>query len=138
MRSLFVDTSAWCALYDRGDAGHGRVLASWEALREERARFVTSDYVLSETLTVVRFHAGLRLAVQLGEWVQQSSVVSLQRVTPTLWQDAWDIFRSYEDKGFSFVDCTSFALMRQLDLPEALALDHHFAQAGFMILPGPC
>jgi hypothetical protein len=80
----------------------------------------------------------LRLAVQLGEWVQQSSVVSLQRVTPTLWQDAWDIFRSYEDKGFSFVDCTSFALMRQLDLPEALALDHHFAQAGFMILPGPC
>ena len=45
------------------------------------------------------------------------------------------IFFRYRDKDFSFTDCTSFALMRELRIREALTTDKHFRQAGFQMLP---
>ena len=51
-----------------------------------------------------------------------------------IWQAAWDVFVRYDDKDFSF-DCTSFAIMRQLGLINALAFDPNFEQAGFVMLP---
>ena len=45
------------------------------------------------------------------------------------------MFFRYRDKDFSFTDCTSFILMRELKLREALTTDHHFVQAGFAIKP---
>jgi len=32
------------------------------------------------------------------------------------------------------IDCTSFVVMQQLALTEALTTDHHFEQAGFIRL----
>jgi predicted nucleic acid-binding protein len=46
-----------------------------------------------------------------------------------------DILPQYADKGFSFTDCTSFALMERLDINTVFAFDDHFTQYGkFMIL----
>jgi len=39
----------------------------------------------------------------------------------------------YDDKDFSLVDATSFALMRRLGIDEALAYDHNFEQFGFRL-----
>ena len=44
-------------------------------------------------------------------------------------------FFRYRDKEFSFTDCTSFVVMRELKLQEVLTTDHHFSQAGFLTLP---
>jgi predicted nucleic acid-binding protein len=38
------------------------------------------------------------------------------------------------DKAWSLTDCTSFVVMRQHRLTEALTTDHHFEQAGFKML----
>jgi predicted nucleic acid-binding protein len=37
------------------------------------------------------------------------------------------------DKGFSYTDATSFALMERLRLRRALALDKRFRQYGFQV-----
>ena len=45
-----------------------------------------------------------------------------------------DLFRNRPDKEWSLVDCISFLEMEERGLQEALAADHHFEQAGFVVL----
>lgn len=45
-------------------------------------------------------------------------------------------FRKHCDKNWSFTDCSSFCLMKELKIREAFTTDHHFRQAGFTPLLG--
>ncbi len=74
---LFADTGAWCALYDRSDTNHARASAFLQELRGQKAWLVTSDYILDETLTLLRFRAGHREAIEFGKWVLQSPLVKV-------------------------------------------------------------
>jgi predicted nucleic acid-binding protein len=132
---LFADTGAWCALYDRSDIHHARTSAFLKELKSQKTQLITSDYVLDESLTLLRFRVGHKEAVEFGRWVLQSPLVKLINVDEKIWQAAWEIFVRYDDKDFSFTDCTSFTIMRQLGLRNAFAFDHDFEQAGFVMLP---
>ncbi len=57
-------------------------------------------------------------------------------VDSDLWHEAWELFQRYEDKEFSFTDCVSFVLMRQLKLRDVFGFDRHFEQMGFRLWPG--
>ncbi|MDT7605420.1 MAG: uncharacterized protein QOF61_3417 [Acidobacteriota bacterium] len=43
---------------------------------------------------------------------------------------AWEIFRDYADKDWSFTDCASKALIERLGIKTAFAFDRHFRQFG--------
>ena len=132
---VFVDTSAWAAYYDPDDRWHA---AARDAIRRSvhaRVTFVTTDYVLDETLTLLLMHAGRRAALQFGEAVQQSPNVNLVHVDPALWDRAWQMFCRYDDKLWAFTDCTSFIVMQQRGLQRAFSFDRHFEQAGFLLWP---
>ena len=47
----------------------------------------------------------------------------------------WAVLESYHDKAWSLVDATRFAIMRQRGITEAFTTDHHFVQAGFILVP---
>lgn len=66
-----------------------------------------------------------------GTW-SESQWLSVVRPTKALEDQAWEIFAHYDDKDFSFTDCTSFAVMRQLGITTVFAFDEHFEQFGFM------
>ena len=131
---IFVDTSGYYSLLVRNDDRHkaaGRVLS--EAKRRKR-RFVTSDYVLDETLTLVKIRTESRVALALLERIEQSSAIVLEDINPFRLQAAKALFRKYWDHEFSFTDCTSFAVMRELKITDALTTDGHFVEAGFRSL----
>lgn len=65
----------------------------------------------------------------------EDGLVELVRVDESHEEVAWDILEQYSDQDFSYTDCTSFAVMRQLGLTHAFTLDHHFATMGFILLP---
>jgi len=44
---------------------------------------------------------------------------------------AWKLFLKRKDKKYSFTDCVSFVLMRQLGIKKYLACDEHFKIEGF-------
>ncbi len=61
--------------------------------------------------------------------------LKIVHITPEMDQAAWDMLEHYSDKTWSLVDASSFVVMRQLAITEALTTDHHFEQAGFKRLP---
>ena len=132
---VFVDTSAWAAYYDSDDRWHAAARNAIQRSVHARVTFVTTDYVLDETLTLLLMHAGRRQALQFGEAVQQSPNVDLVHVDPATWDRAWQMFRRYDDKMWAFTDCTSFTVMRQRGLQRAFSYDRHFEQAGFVLWP---
>ena len=62
MRSLFVDTAGWMACADGADPRHARARAARDQALEAGCLLVTTDYVVDETLTLIRMRLGLRAA----------------------------------------------------------------------------
>jgi predicted nucleic acid-binding protein len=54
--------------------------------------------------------------------------------TNELFKSALELYHSRPDKAWSHTDCTSFKIMQQQNILEALAYDQHFEQAGFLAL----
>ena len=135
MTTYFVDTSAWVALFDRADKYHPVAAQAFRSHQAGQLRLITTDYVLDETLTLLRYRCNHQVAVAFGKWVQTTPVVDITPIDSALWSAAWTLFQQYADKSWAFTDCTSFTLMRELDLVTALAFDHHFEQAGFLLWP---
>jgi hypothetical protein len=135
MRLLFVDTAGWMACADGSDPAHGKAVAVRDSWLEGGGLFVTSDYVADETLTLLRIRLGIDAAEAWWQQVDGSSRVRWEYISLARADKARGLFFRYRDKDFSFTDCTSFILMRELKLREALTTDHHFLQAGFGIKP---
>jgi predicted nucleic acid-binding protein len=130
---VFVDTTAWYALLDRKDAHHA---SAKRFQAEDRRPFATSNYVVDELLTLTKRCLGADAAVRVGGQIFAQQIARLYTITPDLEQAAWGIFQRFADKGFSFTDCTSFALMEHAGIDAAFAFDVHFRQYGrFTVLP---
>ncbi|MDR7555332.1 MAG: PIN domain-containing protein [Armatimonadota bacterium] len=133
---IFVDTAAFLAIENRRDAHHEKALGFRAAALEAGETFVTSDYVLDESYTLIRLRAGHTIAVQFGEDIRASRLLRIEYLTEEIIEAAWRIFKAFADKEFSFTDCTSFALMEHLRLDRAFTFDEHFRQYGrFVVQP---
>lgn len=105
---IFTDTGAWYAFVDKSDAHHH---AASQYIQNLTGPLVTSTYILDETVTLIKVHVGHSAAVRFGESLRQEQIARLVNVTEQDEDKAWEIFVRHHDKGFSFTDCTSFALM---------------------------
>ena len=133
MPYIFVDTGAWYALLDEDDANHRAAVRFKDSLVHP---LVTSNYIADEVITLVRSRLGHNVAVEIGQKLWDESIANLIRVTPQDEIKAWEIFVKYQDKAFSFTDCTSFTLMERVEVTEVFAFDEHFKQYGsFIVLP---
>ena len=135
MRGLFVDTAGWIACADTGDLAHERAIAWRNSWLQEGAVLVSTDYIVDETLTLLRVRYGLGIAGTWWHYVDSSPRLRWEHISPERAEKARAMFFRYTDKEFSLTDCTSFVVMRELGLRDALTTDHHFAQAGFLTLP---
>jgi len=135
MTAVFVDTAGWMACADSADAAHRRASAARDAALESGRTLVTSDFVVDETLTLIRFRLGLAAADSWWRQVDASRRLRWERVDSERFERARHLFFQYGDNDFSFTDCTSFVIMRELRLTHVLTTDGHFRQAGFQMMP---
>jgi predicted nucleic acid-binding protein len=125
----FADTSFWIALRYAADDRHADAARMWV----DRTRpIVTSNHVVGETWTFVRRRLGHDVASQFRDMVTTSRRVAIRHVDEATEQEAWDWLARHDERAYSFVDATSFALMRRMRIREALAFDGDFAAAGFV------
>lgn len=132
---VFVDTSALVALADRSDSHHQEAATLLRSLELVERTLVTSDYILEETITRLRFILGHAPAVAFVQAILSSRLYSIVGVDENVWRMAWERFKKYSDQDFSFTDCTSFVIMKALKLDTAFAFDHHFKKVGFYTIP---
>lgn len=130
---ILVDTSAYFALVDRSDRHHSSAVAF---IRSNAVPLATTDLILVETLNLVRIRLGHSRALRLGRQLFNPALTTVLKVSEEDMVQGWRLFQRYQDKDFSFTDCTSFALMDRLRITTAFAFDVHFHQYGrFTIVP---
>jgi uncharacterized protein len=130
-RYVFVDSSAWYALSDRGDANYQRAHAVATRLATGRRFLLTTNFVLAEAHALLLNRVGRAAAWAFALRVVNGDDVALVRVGEDDERRALDIVERYDDKDFSLTDATSFAVMERLGIPEAFTFDRHFRQYGF-------
>ncbi len=129
---IFVDSSAWLAITDVRDGNHGAALAFHEGLVEGKAgRLLTSDYVLDETLTLMRKRSGADTVREFVNRLRLSPSLQQIWVTSAHYERALELFLDQGKTSWSLTDCTSFAIMRELGVRRAFTFDADFRQAGF-------
>jgi uncharacterized protein len=126
---IFVDTSFWIAIRLPRDDHHDKALALLD--RHGGESLVTSNHVRGETWTFLRRKVGHRSAVHFLDRLDRTARISTIFVPEEVEAQALRWLRRHDEREYSFVDATSFALMRSLRIKEALAFDGDFAAAGF-------
>jgi len=128
---LFVDTSAWLALNDKNDQYHQQAVERSLDIKKQRIELITSEYIVDESITIIRYRISHQAAVMFGDSLFNSNIVRIYDVTQERRPAAWELFKKYGDKDLSFTDCTSFALMKGLAIKKAFTFDAHFKKMGF-------
>jgi len=105
-----------------------RILA---AAAQAGGRFVTTDYILDETATLLKARGHGHLVDALFARVFTSSACRVEWMDPDRFEQTSRFFVKHHDQEWSFTDCFSFWVMRLLALSDALTTDRHFREAGF-------
>ena len=135
MTNIFIDTSAFIALYLSDDDFHRKAI-DWLKKAKGATIFWTTNYILDEVYTFIRSVKGKNAAVNFADFLASNSdTVKIKRVTLEEEKNAFTLFSNLDFKDLSFTDCTSFTVMRKLHLKQAFSFDKHFKQAGFEMAP---
>src|SRR4030042_3814564 len=123
MKALFGDTAGWMACADASDPAHEEARKARDSALEHGTVLVTTDYVVDETLTLIRKRLGLRAAETWWRQIEASSRLRWEWIGLPRTERARSLFFRHPDKDFSFTDCTSFVVMRELKIRQALTTD---------------
>jgi uncharacterized protein len=128
----FIDTSFWVALRNVRDQRHREAVELFE--RYADSGLVTSNHVCGETWTFLRKRAGHGSAVSFLDQIGRSPRLRIVSVTQEQEAEALKWLRRQDEREYSFVDATSFVVMRSERISDSLAFDGDFAAAGFVEL----
>ena len=130
-REIFLDTLFVVAFLNERDAYYSKAIELTNVF--ENQPLVTTDAVLLEIGNAFS-RSGKVVAVEFIDTLIQSPEVEIVRLTPELFEQSFQLYRTYLDKQWGLVDCISFTVMKQRGITSALTFDGHFVQAGFTAL----
>ncbi|HRQ41105.1 MAG TPA: PIN domain-containing protein [Chloroflexota bacterium] len=134
MSGVFVDTGAWLALADRRDKYHGAATAVYPQLLQQHPRLITTNLVIAESYALIRYRLGYQPGIRFLRSLRQSQRLARLYTDETVELAAEQLIEKYADQDFSLVDAASFVVMRQHNITEVFAFDHHFLVMGFTLV----
>jgi len=138
LRPLFVDTGAWIAIAVARDEMHQAAAAYAAHLAQRNLPLLTTNYVLSEAYTRIRYDDGHARVLAFDAIVQEMTRkrhLTVRWVNPAIHEAALEIFRKYADHEFSVADCASFVVGREKKVHEVFGFDKDFVTMGFTLRP---
>jgi predicted nucleic acid-binding protein len=131
MKAVFADTFYFLALLNERDATHARAVS---ASRTPGLRLVTTEFVLLELADALCKPGQREEALALWNLVRTDPAFQLFPASSELVEGGRELYRERRDKEWSLTYCTSFVVMQEEQLTDALTGDRHFEQAGFKAL----
>lgn len=131
MKPVFADTSFYVALLNPEDVAHANALHVGHSIKRP---VLLSDFILLELGNALSRGTHRPLFSRLADHLRRQPNVRIIRASRELLDRGLEFFARRPDKEWSLTDCTSFVVMRDEGLTDALTTDHHFEQAGFRVL----
>ena len=130
---IFIDTSALYALMDADDRNHDAARDAWAQWLDQPIQFLTSNYVLLESLALIQHRLGIQAARQFDE--ELTPVLTVHWVDAEFHATALKMMLAIGKRDLSLVDCTNIELMRRLGHRTIFAFDRHYPEQGLTQLP---
>ncbi len=137
MTSIFVDTAALIALGNARDQFHMQAARLLAELIAARRSFVTTSGVILELTNALSAAAHKPLAIRMVDMITNSPNWTTVIVDGPLLGRGIDRFKQMDDKDWSLVDCIGMIVAEDAGITEIFTNDHHYQQAGFIILLKP-
>ena len=140
MKATLVDTGAWIALLSSEDQHAASAQARYRELALSGVRLVSTNYIVDETATRLRYDAGLDAALKFRDMLTAAVVqrrLRLAWIDEAVERQAWQLLEQYRDVPLSLTDATTAAVARKSKIDEIFGFDADFAALGFLVIPGP-
>ena len=131
--SIYIDTSAFFAILDSGDKFHKESRDTFLKLVENKEIFHSSNYITIETIVLVQNRLGLDAVRAFQDDI--IPIINIHGVDERIHNIAISSLLIACRKNISFVDYTSFEIIRHLGLKKVFTFDKHFEEQGFEVLP---
>lgn len=126
---VFFDTSAFLALFIKEETHHKEVASKYLAYKQQRALFLTSDYVLDELYTRLIYDFGKSIAQDRINTLRESinnEELRVLNVDEIIFKKAYEPFIKFADHKISFTDATTYVLYKDFAIDEIFTLDRDF------------
>lgn len=132
MEKVFIDTGAffefsWAKNKDR----YQKALSLFTNKQYE---WYSSSYVFDELITLITKKVSKTDAVLIGEKIRRNPLISWLHPSVKEEKECWDLFKTYQDKEWSYTDCMSLFFIKKYKIDFVFSFDHHFTQMGLKIL----
>ncbi|MDP3988729.1 MAG: PIN domain-containing protein [bacterium] len=116
--SVFVDSNVFIAAANGSDNLHARAISVLEECARSGDELITSNYVVSEALTILSMRGSKKLALSFAEIIYNSSSAIVRvNVDPEIEHRALELFSIVTSKNISFCDCVSVAIVELYRIP---------------------
>lgn len=128
---IFVDTAYVLALVNEHDQFHERAQELADLF--EGQKLLITDAVLLE-IGNAPSRGFKEEAIEVISGFIESEEVEVFHYSSKTFDKAFALYKKYDDKEWSLVDCISFIVMRERGITQVLTFDRHFKQAGFTVI----
>jgi predicted nucleic acid-binding protein len=122
----------------RRDRDHERVRAHYFRLRDGGTQLLTSNLVVAETATRLRYDAELPTSLAFRSILEEAvgaGRLSVRYADEELDGRAWEVMARYADRALSFTDCVGAVTARDAGAAAVFGLDADFSVLGFALEP---
>lgn len=126
---IFVDSGGWFASVVTDDVDY-EAAKNWLAANKES--LLTTDYIVDETLTLLRARGEKRKSLEIGDLFFRGLLANIYHLSEEDILQTWEIFQKFSDKNWSFTDCSSKMVCEKFSIIKAFSFDRHFRQFGLI------
>ena len=126
---VFIDTGAFIAFFVKEEITHQKVMEKYQQYKQQRALFLTSDYILDELYTRLMYDFGKNITQQKIRTLAQSiekEELKILNVDEIIFEKATEVFLRFAEHKISFTDATTYVLCKNFAIDEIFTLDKDF------------